>query len=861
MKPAHDLPWQFVAATLLAILLGPAPHGAAIGPQPDGAHIVSTFQWVRPAGKTVKYGGRPVDVALSADGRTLYAKDNRGLMAIDTASWVLRQELPLGDTGGSMHGLVVSPDGTRVYLTTAQNHLSEAAIAGDGTLHWSRRIALPEASVGGNPFPCGVALSADGARAYVCLSRNNTLAVVDLRLGTVLQQIPTGIAPFDVVLSPNGDVAYVSDWGGRRPGPGERKAKSSGTEVIVDARGVAASGTVSFVDLKHGKVTATVPVGLHPSDLVLSRDGAVLYCANANSDSVSVIATAAAAVRETIQVRPDPVLPYGSAANALALSPDENHLFVANAGNNAIAVVALPDHPHRASRVEGFLPTDWYPAALATDGSHLYVANTKGLGSRGQPEGTVGRSVYSFLGTLTKVPIPTRKALRRFTAQVLEDGRVPEMLRAWAEGRTGQPARPVPKRTGEPSVFRHVFYVIKENRTYDQVFGDLPQGNSEPSLCIFGRQVTPNHHALAEQFVLLDNFYCNGVNSSDGHAWATEGHVADYLEKTFGGAARGYTWGDDPLSYSATGFIWDNVLLHGLSFRNYGEMDYAETVPPGQSWLAVYRDFVSGTRTIQFAQNIGIEPLRPYSPTHYPGWNMRIPDILRADRFIRDLRAAEATGTWPNFTILYLPNDHTTGTAPGAPTPRAQVADNDLALGQAIDALCHSRFWPQSVVFVIEDDPQDGLDHVDGHRSLCLVVSPYTKRGAVIHEFYNQTAVLRTMERILGLPPMNQMDAHSPLMTACFNSAPDFTPYTVLTNLVALDEMNPGPAALRGKARYWARRSQAQNFAEVDRANEDTLNRILWHSVKGVDARYPKAWAGAHGRGLKPLGLGLGSGE
>jgi YVTN family beta-propeller protein len=828
-----------------------------VGPRPDGEHVVATGQWLRPAGPTVKYGGRPVAVVLAPDGRTLYAKDNRGLVVVETASWTLRQQLAFGDTGGSMHGVAVRADGSRVYATTAGNQLCEATVGADGTLAWARRIVLPEASVGGSPFPCGVAVSLDGARACVCLSRNNTLAVVNLLTGAVIRQIPTGVAPFDVVLAPAGNMAYVSDWGGRRPGTNDRKAKSSGTDVLVDGRGVASSGTVSFVDLTRNVVTATVPVGLHPSGLVLSRDGATLYCANANSDSISLLATATATVRETITVRPDPALPYGSSANALALSPDGRRLFVANGGNNAIAVVSLPEGGGTGSVLEGFLPADWYPGGVATDGAHVYIANIKGLGSRGQAEGTTARSVYSYLGTLTKVAVPPTEAMSKLTAQVHEDARVPAMLRAWEQARTGQPPRPVPRRIGEPSVFQHVFYVIKENRTYDQIFGDLPQGNGDPSLCVFGRHVTPNHHALAEQFVLLDNFYCNGVNSSDGHAWATEGNVADYLEKTFGGATRGYTWGDDPLSYSATGFIWDNVLLHGLGFRNYGEMDYAETVPSGLSWLTVYRDFVSDSNTVRFSQNIGIEPLRAYSPTHFPGWNMRIPDVLRADRFIRDLRAAETTGTWPHFTILYLPNDHTSGTSPGAPTPRAQVADNDLALGRALDALTHSRFWSTSVAFVIEDDPQDGFDHVDGHRSLCLVVSPYTRRGAVIREFYNQTAVLHTMERILGIPPMNQLDAQSPLMTACFTATPDLTPYTALTNNVPLDEMNPGTAALKGRQLHWARQSMAQNFAQFDRANEDTLNRILWHSVKGVEAKYPKQWAGAHGRGLKKLGLVL----
>jgi len=280
-------------------------------------------------------------------------------------------------------------------------------------------------------------------------------------------------------------------------------------------------------------------------------------------------------------------------------------------------------------------------------------------------------------------------------------------------------------------------------------------------------------------------------------------------------------------------------------------------VPGTASWLTIYRDFTNQTAQIGYTQSIGINPLRSYSSTNVPGWNMGIPDVVRAAGFIKELKAAEVAGFWPNFHILYLPNDHTTGTSPGYPTPRAQVADNDLALGQAIEAITKSRFGSNTCIFVIEDDPQSGYDHVDGHRSLCLVVSPYTKRGAVISEFYNQTAVLHTMERILGLPPMNQMDALAPLMTECFTSVPNFEPYTALTNNVRLDEMNPGTASLSRKERYWANQSLKLNFQQPDRADEDTLNRIVWHSVKGVDAKYPARFAGAHGKGLKKLKLVL----
>jgi Phosphoesterase family len=493
------------------------------------------------------------------------------------------------------------------------------------------------------------------------------------------------------------------------------------------------------------------------------------------------------------------------------------------------------------------------------------VANVKGVGSRGEPANppvaTKGRHVKNFLGTVTRFAPPTAGELEGHTRQVRDDARVPEALRALeradraAQGGPAPP--PVPARSGEPSVFDHIVYVIKENRTYDQVFGDIKSGNGDPRLCIFGREVTPNHHTLAEQFVLLDNFYCNGVVSADGHAWATEGFVTDYFEKAFGGFTRVYFAGD-ALSFSPTGFIWDNVLLHGLSFRNYGEKDFPTTVPPAATFKDIYSDFTKGGGKVRIVNKFSLDPLKPYSAPGYAGWNVKIPDVVRADVFLKELAKYDSAGGWPNFVTVYLPNDHTSGTSPNYATPRAMVADNDLALGRVVEAVSHSKYWPTTCIFVIEDDPQAGFDHVDGHRSLCLVISPYTKRGQTVSTFYNQTAVLHTMEQMLGLPPMNQMDAMAPLMSDCFrpDAKPDLTPYTVRPNQVPLDEMNKRVADLGGEERKWAEASLAQYLAEPDRADDDTLNRVLWHAARG-GAPYPAELAGAHGKGLKAAGLKL----
>lgn len=852
---------QLLAATVVIVtsgVAGAAPNArrVKVGAAVDGGHVVATGQLVRPSGSIVTVRGRPVDLVVSPDGRYAYVKDNRGIVVIDAGVWQLHQELAFPAGGGSMHGIAVSADGKRVYATTAQDLLCEARVEAAGHLTWVRLLTMPVPTIGGASHPCGIALDDRAGRAYVCLSRNNAVAVVDLATGRTTATIDTGIAPYGVALTADGRFAWVSCWGGRRPHQGDLTAPSSGSPVAVDERGVGCSGTVALLDLVRGAQVADVEVGLHPSAIALSPDGATLYSADANSDTVSVVDTSSRKVRQTLVVKPDARLPYGSAPTGLALTSDGRRMYVSLGGSNAVAMVDLAG---KAARVAGFVPAGWYPGAVTVAGGHVFVANVKGAGSVGPAVGHAARSVSDYAGTITKFVEPSTSSLAKQTATVRSLGRVPEVLRARervAQGAAVRP-RPVPERIGAPSVFEHVVYVIKENRTYDQVFGDLRQANGDPSLCTFPREVSPNHHALVEKFVLLDNFYCNGVISADGHSWVTEGNVTDHLEKAFGGFTRSYTFGDDPLTYSSTGFLWDNVLAAGLSFRNYGEMDYATPQPASATFRDILQQQQSHAGAIRFEQSIGVERLRRYSCGDYPGWNLRIPDALRADVFLRELQEAESTGQWPSLVLIYLPQDHTSGTEPGQPTPRAMVADNDRALGRIVEGISKSRFWRKTCIFVVEDDPQAGFDHVDGHRSFCLVVSPYTKRGAVVSDFFNQTSVLHTMEQILGLAPMNQMDGMAPLMTACFKDRPDFGPYVAVPNRVPLDEMNPPLTKTAGLQRQLAEKSLRLPFDRPDEADEDELNRIVWHATMGWDRPYPAALAGAHGRGLAALRLRL----
>ncbi len=847
MIPRWIVP-TFVALCAAACEPVPTPP-VQVGPSSDGGMVVATRQLLHPAGRSVEFHGRPVDLVLSPDGKIAYIKSDFSVFVVDTASGSVRQEVKYGEKlGASLHGIVLTKDASRLYVTLAQSAIAQFDVAQDGSLKLARTLPV-RIKKEGESYPCGIALSADEATAYVCLSANNCLAIVNLESGKVTGNVPVGVAPFDVELSPDGAVAYVSDWGGRRAGAQDKTAKSAGTPVVIDDRGIACTGAVSVVDLIARKEIAQIETGLHPSDLLLSNDAKTLYVANANSDTVSVIDTASRAVVRAIGVRPDAQLPFGSAPNGLALSRDGKTLFAANGGNNAVAVVSLPD-----GTVRGFVPAGWYPGALAIHEDELLIVNIKGLGTRDPATKGKWSTRYGAWGSLSYLPIPDSASLEQMTAQVRADAMVPQSLKAFERARDSRKAVPVPARAGEPSVFRHVVYIIKENRTYDQVLGDIGKGNSDPSLCIYGRNVTPNQHALAEQFVLLDNYYCNGILSTDGHHWATEGITTDYIEKSFGAWVRSYpSTGDDPLAYSETGFIWDNALLHGLSFRNYGEFRYDKLEPFAHG---------SATRPSPPADlkdprvHIGLPAIAPYTCPDFPGYTTEILDVQRADIFIRELKQFEQNGDLPNLLVVYLPNNHTNGMTPGSRTPNAMVADNDLAVGKIVEAVSHGPYWKDTCIFVTEDDPQDGFDHVDGHRSPTLVVSAYTKRGKVISDFYNQTSVLHTIELMLGLPAMNQLDAMAPTMGACFDDKPNLTPFASIPNIIPLDERNPPKTSMSGEMLEMAELSLSLPLERPDLANEDSLNRILWYAAR-PSAPYPADYAGAHGKGLSRLHLKL----
>ncbi|MSU49694.1 MAG: phosphoesterase [Opitutus sp.] len=875
---------------LLASCVGPevrpsfAASSERVGRGAGNRAITPVNQALTPLGHTVELPGlRPQALALSPDGRLLIASGKTSeIVVIDPTTGAIRQRVnlpsePAGepqpgaaspnllepDKKGqvSYTGLVFTPDGRRIFLSNVNGSLKVFAVAADGTVTPSHSLPLPPANAPRRKeeIPSGLAFSKDGARLYVCANLSNQLLELDAANGKVLRSFPVGVAPYDVVLV--GDKAYVSNWGGRRPGTGDLTGPAGrGTFVRVDAeKHIASEGSVSVVPLAAGGAAHATEIltGLHASALVVSPNGRHVVCANAAADTLSVIDPRTDTVVETIWVKPKPSDLFGASPNALVFDPSGRRLYVANGTQNAVAVVKF-DPIDRESKLEGLFPVGWFPGALVFDAPRrtIIAANVKGLPETPQRQAetkAMGFNSKHFAGSLSLVPVPAAGDLPKLSETVWRNLRREAVVQARLPARAGQPGRAIPERIGEPSRIKHVVYVIKENRTYDQVFGDLPQGNGDPALCIFGEKFTPNQHRLVRDFVLLDNTYCAGILSADGHQWSTTAFSTDYMEKSFANFPRSYPDGmgvdeDDALAYAPSGFIWDNALKHKVSIRNYGEF-----MAPAVTWRDGRKgtpDFLTCFRTWQgtgsdavFKSYPMVETIRKFSPTHYVGWEMAVPDQYRADVILRDLKEFEAKAEFPALTIICLPNDHTSGTKKGSPTPAACVADNDLAFGRIVEALSRSRFWKEMAIFGIEDDPQAGWDHVSGYRTTAYVISPFAKRQSVVSTQYNTTSLIRTIEQILGLPVMNQFDASATPMFDCFTETPDFTPFAAVPVNVPLDQMNPDPAVMNDAIlRRDALASARMNFREMDKAPEDQLNRILWRAMKGSRAPYPE-WA------------------
>src|SRR5579859_282389 len=807
-------------------------------------------QLVTPAGTLVELPDiRPNALALSPDGKRLVTAGlTRRLLVINPATGTILQRvrLPADDkiapaesvSSGilqpneqaklSFTGLAFSPDGSRIYLANVNGDIKVFSVDPDHKVAPLYSLPLPPANapLRQAEIPAGIAVSPDGKKIYVAGNLSNRLLELDAVTGKVLRTWDVGVAPFDVVLCKNR--IYVSNWGGRRPDTASHTGPAGdGMKVRVDARSIASEGSVSVINLvetgaasvpanrdDYGSSVASphpiqeILTGLHACSLALSPDGRWLVVANAGSDTVSFIDTHTDKIVETICARQNPADLFGAQPNALAFDKKGKTLFVCNGTQNAVAVFHFK--PGK-SKLLGLIPVGWFPGSIAYNAKpeEIYVANLKNLSPGIQSHtGETEFNSKEYYGSLSLVPVPSKKELAGFTRTALANLRYPLLVQAALPARADQPARPVPERVGEPSVFHHVVYIIKENRTYDQVLGDIREGNGDTNLCTFGETVTPNQHRLVRDFVLLDNTYCCSILSADGHQWTDTGITMDYVERGFAGWPRSYPAGGfgeegrDALAYSPAGFIWNDALAHGKTVCDFGEFttphkQWKDSGHKGEpNFLDCYHDFRGDSNAIAYSCEPDIEALRPYLITNTIGWDLDVPDVWRAAQFIKDLKRFEAADNLPNLVILWLPNDHTSGTAFGSPTPAAQVADNDLAVGQVVEAVSHSKYWKDTCIFAVEDDPQNGWDHVSGYRTTAYVASAYTRRGVVVSTQYNQTSLLRTMELMIGLPPMNQMDATATPMFDCFvppGESPDFTPFTAVTNQVPLDQMNPEP--------------------------------------------------------------------
>jgi len=733
--------------------------------------------------------------------------------------------------------------------------------AGDSTVvRWSSP-ALGD-YIAGSP---AVARRANGTGHRVVvlpLPANDALAVFDADSGGLLKTIPLGVLPVAAVISEDGSVAYASVMGGRKPTARDHAAKQCcdpfAELVRVDARGIAQRGNVTRVDLVAGTAGKVIPVGRHPTGLAWNESGARLYVANGNSDTVSVIDTRGDSVIQSIAIAPFKERKIGLAPTAVALSPDATTLFVALGGANAVAAYGLP-----RGELRGLVPTGWYPTSIdvSPDGRAIAVGSLFGVGSGvGRPLGLTGRYVHSYRGSVNVIPEPSGAEIAAYTTAVAQNNRL--TLRTASAGpaltpRRNVAARAVPERPGEPSLIDHVVYIVRENRTFDQVFGDIGKGASDSSLVQYGRDVTPNAHALAEQFVLLDHFFASGGNSADGHNWLTQGNETEYpMWPLYTG--RSYpSEGVDPLAYSAGGFLWEAARAKGKTVSVFGEYAPSPTWDSASfrvSLLAQYRDsqphnpaFFRRLVAQRYHTRSDIRSLDRVLVREYPGWTQTIPDVVKADVILEHLREWESKHAMPHLVLIILPSDHTEGTSPGWCTPKACVADNDLALGRIVEGLSHSSFWKSMAILAVEDDAQNGVDHIDGHRTVALVASPYARRGVIDPTFYSQPSMVKTIELMLGLPVLSLFDLVATDMRAGFigpGEAPNVAPYSAVVPRQSLYEVNEQVGSITGpnaaERRRAALASARMNFRDPDAAPSELLNRILWHDARGWGVAYPE---------------------
>jgi YVTN family beta-propeller protein len=751
-----------------------------------------------PVGKSLQLGDLPLNIAISSSKKFIAVTNNgqstQSIQLIDTRT---DKRLDSIDIPKSWLGLKFSADEKFLYASGGNdNRILKYAIV-------NNRLFLKDSIKLGDKWPvkispAGIDIDNVQQKMYVVTKENNCLYTIDLKTKKVTDSLNLGAEAYTCLLSPDKKALYISLWGGDK---------------------------ILVYNTAQKKMIASVMVGDNPNDICLSKNGTYLYVCNANDNSVSVINIKQRKVLETLNTALYPNAPTGSTTNSVTLSEDEKTLYIANADNNCLAVFDVTTKGKSLSK--GFIPVGWYPTCVRTIGNKIYVANGKGFTSmanpygpnpindnekisyhKGDPEQTVQYIGGLFRGTLSIFNTPTAAQLSDYSELVYKNTPYSKETETVSQGETGNP---IPMRIGDSSPIKYVFYIIKENRTYDQVLGDIPEGNGDTSLVLFGEKVTPNLHALAKEFVLLDNFYVNAEVSADGHNWSMGGYATDYLEKTWptGYGGRGGTYdgeGNRAIANNKGGFIWDHCARAGVSYRTYGE--FADDYKP----------------------NIPI--LKDHYCTYYTSWDQTVRDTTRVNQWKRDFDSLLAVNAMPQMNTLRIINDHTEGLSKGRPTPFAHCADNDLAVGMLIDYLSKSPIWKQSVVFVLEDDAQDGPDHVDAHRSPAYIAGGFVKRHFVDHTMYSTTSMLRTMELILGIPPMSQYDAAAMPMWRCFSKTADLTGFNAKPLQWNINEKNTVSNA-------WQRKSETFDFSKEDRIPDNEFSEVIWKAVKGENAVMP----------------------
>jgi YVTN family beta-propeller protein len=859
-----------VAAPALATPSLPFPT-YSVGPQADGSVVMSTNQTITPAGTLVKLGTptRAKAIALNPNpashtGAVLQMGASASVQIFDLVSGQLLQSYsPNGDHSGSFTGIAYSADGKKLLFSQDSSNLAVATVdPTTGLVTGGTQVALPSPQFG-NAYPSGVAFSADGTTAYVLMNQNNTLGVVDLTKAQpkLVRTINVGNVPNSIVLS--GNRAYVSNEGGRVAKPSDFTDLSAGTPIVSDPTvDTASTGTISVINLETLKVEGQIKVGLHPTGLALANGW--LYVANAYSDTVSVVDTSTNKVVRNISVAIP--LPNTFGAQPTSVAVNGNTLYVTLFTVNAIAVVDLTD-PNK-NPVIGYIPTASTPASIAFDQAHnqLVVGNHKGVGTDSitvtNEYADTGYNSHPDTGTVNLIPIPSDSQLADYTAQVWQNNHWDLTQNVQVGPKYVNPnAAPVaiPAHIGEPSLIKHVFLIIKENRTYDQLFGDVSASNANPSLAVFA-PYTPNQHAMLNRFATLDNVYAPSRQSADGHPWIVSAISAYADESQSPDWVRSYPGGNgtDVMVYTPRGFLWDAATARGLTVKLYGEWSRTQNINGNYSWSDwyAYSQYLEGKiptnpTSINSSTDTESSPIPSVIPIldpHYPSFNTGIPDQYRVDYWLPAFNNQEATHTLPALTVIWLPDDHTSGFSSGLPIPAAAQADNDLALGRIVQAITNSNDWATSAIFVEEDDAQDGVDHVDGHRQPVQIISPYSvqSHGVGDHTTYTSASIDRTIEQILGLTPMTEFDlVASPMRTAFTDTPVNIAPYTALPATISLNTFPANTASKTPKGKLKTAWNHASNkmfrgrLNKADAVDENLLNHAIWYATTDFTRPYP----------------------